>query len=739
MSDASIRTPIPQGLVRRVVAGMRYMITGAGPEAWFGPFQPLQPMAPPTVAGRQFDYPVGYNLIVTPRGDEAVGFHQLRALADQYDLLRLVIETRKDQMERLHWTIRRRCPPAGEAGNDDARIAGIEEFFRLPDRVHFWSTWLRQLLEDLFVLDAPALYLRRTRAGRLYALEPIDGSTIKRLINADGRTPAPPDPAYQQVLHGLPAVDLTTRDLLYRPRNLRTHRLYGYSPVEQIVMTVNIALRRQLSQLGYYTEGNVPEALIGTPESWSPQQIKEFQQYWDALLEGNLAQRRHAKFVPGGVAKTFIPTREPELKGAFDEWLARVVCFAFSVSPQALMAQMNRATAETAQDTALAEGLAPVQAWVKQLIDYVLITEFDAPDLEFQWRDDREIDPQRLAGIAQVYVTNGIKSVNEVRREIGLEPVAGGEAPLVFTGSGPVPLAQAAAGQGAGAAAPLGKYSLDQLRNWHGRWTSEGGAGESEATADNRQNDDAFMNAKPVQIADASEGISDAGGILPAPANSNAAGDANAGASTASPVRPPTIPPPPGTGNVREYSPEDAAKLPPPPSGSQYVTLNDGSVVWSAYSNHGAGGPMLMPADVSLAADAQQGEQLAAFYRSMSDSDLSGAPDYRNGAMAGWFFPGHGSKDYQSAYGNDGTYNRDYVDVTNYDYGVMAAAFGYSEDEALEYAGKVNRWSDLYEQCLHGAAPKDTSGPYGNKVRNAEMISRGYRDYATGRIVSPAQ
>jgi hypothetical protein len=27
---------------------------------------------------------------------------------------------------------------------------------------------------------------------------------------------------------------------------------------------------------------------------------------WDALLEGNLARRRHAKFVPSGVARTFI-------------------------------------------------------------------------------------------------------------------------------------------------------------------------------------------------------------------------------------------------------------------------------------------------------------------------------------------------------------------------------------------------------------------------------------------------
>ena len=40
--------------------------------------------------------------------------------------------------------------------------------------------------------------------------------------------------------------------------------------------------------------------------------------------------------MPGGVAKTFIQTKEPELKGVFDEWLARIVCYAFSVSLSAL-------------------------------------------------------------------------------------------------------------------------------------------------------------------------------------------------------------------------------------------------------------------------------------------------------------------------------------------------------------------------------------------------------------------
>jgi phage portal protein BeeE len=78
-------------------------------------------------------------------------------------------------------------------------------------------------------------------------------------------------PAYQQVLKGLPAVNYSARDVIYRPRNVRAHKDYGYSPVQQVLMTVNIALRRQLWQLDYYSEGSIPDALIGVPQGWMPE------------------------------------------------------------------------------------------------------------------------------------------------------------------------------------------------------------------------------------------------------------------------------------------------------------------------------------------------------------------------------------------------------------------------------------------------------------------------------------
>ena len=422
--------------------------TGAtSPSGWFGPLTPLSPIAPPEVAGRQMDFPSGYNIVSGARAYEPIGFEDLRALAETYDLLRLVIETRKDQVERMSWGLR---PRRGVTGPGAARINQLTRFFERPDGQHCFAIWLRMLLEDLFVIDAPTLWRQRARDGSLVALHPLDGATIKRVIDDWGRTPQPfhdngalvHPVAYQQILKGYPAVDYAARDIIYAPRNSRASRVYGFSPVEQIVMTANIALKRQMFTLSHFTEGNIPESLIGVPESWTPDQIKNFQDYWDAYFTGDLAARRRAKFVPGGVAKTFIQTKEPELKGVFDEWLARIVCYAFSVSHQAFVNQTNRSTGETQKEMAEEEGLWPVLKWVKRLIDGVLIEDFDEEDIEFAWGEDAQIDAGQQAQVLTSYVGAGILTRNEARVKLGEAPVTDPAANvlLVTTGSGPVPV-----------------------------------------------------------------------------------------------------------------------------------------------------------------------------------------------------------------------------------------------------------------------------------------------------------
>lgn len=435
MANQPVRTPIEPSVIQRVTQGIRYIFTGKPGAQWFGPNVPQETQAPVDVKGRAFDYPTGVNLGLRPRENDGSGisFADLRALSDNFDLLRLVIETRKDQMQKLEWTIQPKKPFGQQVRpKADARCERLESFFQYPDRVNPWGTWLRMLLEDVIVLDAPSIYVRKTVGGDVWGFEVVDGATIKILLAPDGRRPLPPMPAYQQVLKGVPAVSYTMEELIYMPRNPRPHRAYGMGFVEQIVFTVNIALRRAVHKLQFYTEGNIPEALIGVPEDWTPEQIAQFQLYWDTLLEGDTAQRRHAKFVPGRLQVQF--TRDPQLQDQYDEWLARVVCYCFSLPPFPFVKETNRATAQTAYEAAIQEGLEPFMRYVKGIMDHMIQRHFNHPDLEWVWSNERAMKPDERAAIDNQLIRLGIKSIDDARIERGLDPL--GIGPALF-GIGP--------------------------------------------------------------------------------------------------------------------------------------------------------------------------------------------------------------------------------------------------------------------------------------------------------------
>jgi hypothetical protein len=429
---------IDKDLVARIAAGIDNQITGSD---WFSPMTPINPLAPKDVAGRQFDYPVGVNLQLKPRQYEAVSFEQMRALADNYTIMRLAIETRKDQLVKLKWNIKAKDEKK-KLSSDDKRKAMLEAFFTLPNKENSWQQWLRALVEDMLVIDASTLYPRMTRGKDLYSLDLMDGATVKRVIDYSGRTPTPPDPAYQQALKGLPAVNYTRDELVYYPRNIRTNKLYGFGPVEQCIMIVNIGLRRDLSMLQYYTEGNIPDAFCFLPPDWQPDQIKQFQIYWDTLIEGDTAARRHMRFMPGGNGAKIEQTRDPKLKDEYDEWLARIICYCFSLPPTPFVKQMNRATSESVQKAALEEGLAPMMQWVADLINYVIVKYFGITDLVFAWIEEETVDPQVRAEIQDKKIRSGEITLDEAREATGKDPYPNGmgSKPLLYTSTGAVRL-----------------------------------------------------------------------------------------------------------------------------------------------------------------------------------------------------------------------------------------------------------------------------------------------------------
>ena len=415
------------------------LIDGVQPGSWASPQNPIRPTIQLGVGIRQWDFTPSINLQFTPRGDVAIKFSQLWNVSNSFDLCRLAIETRKDQLVGRSWLVRVKPVPGETKAAQSKRqsssknVALVTNFLKRPDGVHTFDIWFRMWLEQLLVFDAPCFYPVKSMTGECVAWRLVSGATITPLLDQYGFIPQPPDPAYQQIILGIPTSNLaaqgaaepkkyTVDQLIYSPRNPRVDSRWGFGPVEQVITTLQIGANFQQSTKFAYTSGNVPEGLLPMPESWTAQQIKDFQKWFDAMLAGNLAMKRRMIMVPDAKHPPQFSKESLIVNPAVYEFLVRTVCYAFSLSPQNLLRQVNRGTAKESSDIAQIEGEEPWARHAENVINGAIESTLKIEDVEFAFQDEREMDPVKQAQTDQIYLTTGTYTRNEIREARGDDP-----------------------------------------------------------------------------------------------------------------------------------------------------------------------------------------------------------------------------------------------------------------------------------------------------------------------------
>lgn len=419
---------------------------------FMGPGVPMAPMmGPPDVPDdewfpRQWAYQAGRNLTSGPRADEAalMAFKMLRDLADTYDIGQICKAYVQEAISSTEFTIApRRKQEGGRPTSKPDAIRLAEEFILSPDRDLPFEGWVKSALEDVMVCDNLSINPRRTRGGDLYAFEIIDGDTIKPYVDNRGRKPAPPLPAYQQTLYGINFGDFTTDELYYLPMNPRARSAYGHSAYERMILNINTSMRKQMSELAYFTEGNQPDALLGfSMGAATPTQVKQFQNWIDDRLKGDTANRRGITVVP-------IPTgdgstqgkmqierfAEPVWQRYLEEWMVQVCCAALYTTPSEIgfLHQTNRATS-SGQENAQERRLRPLRKHIKYIIDRFILGEmFGIVDHELRWNIEPPVeDALKLSQIDDIDIRNGKTTPDECRERDGKMPWGGASSEPVF-------------------------------------------------------------------------------------------------------------------------------------------------------------------------------------------------------------------------------------------------------------------------------------------------------------------
>lgn len=475
----------------------------------FGPMSPIQPVPvdnPPE--GGQFadprwwQYTTGWNL-PTPPGTEGLKlapFEKLKTIAERYSVARAAISLRQNEIRGLGWDIAltkeaAKAYQGSHSAMKDAgeRIGQITQFFRQPDP-DYWNfeAFLNALLEEIFVYDAVSVIFRPKfgeklgmggkglLGSRLDSLRLVSGPTIRPLVDLHGGRPAPPAPAYQQFLYGVPRSDYVTlmrgEDIadtglteaflgeyasdvmLYAPYWARRETPYGFPPVEQSLLPIISGLQKQEYQLDYYTEGSVPAVYIspGDPNI-TPTQIRELQ---DALngIAGDPAYHMKVVVLPPG--SKVEPQRQVDLSDSFDTLVQTQVLMAFDIQPSELGILPNisgggsqgpssgavRLGMQESRDVKSRKSTKPLLRWISSIFNVVIQDICGQKDLRFQFEGLAEDDDlQVITQLGVQQVQNGIASIDEVRDRLDLAPWGLKETsePVVFTAQGPIPFSMA--------------------------------------------------------------------------------------------------------------------------------------------------------------------------------------------------------------------------------------------------------------------------------------------------------
>ncbi|MCX5285685.1 phage minor head protein [Streptomyces sp. NBC_00198] len=433
------------------------------PSVAFGPGVPLFPSAidPPRhdtgrPEPRLNEYPVSSNLPGV--SDRLVPWKVLRDAADAGGLPRRCIEIRKAEVASLGWTIRLTqaaieraqegsSQPDHEVAKElrqtlSSEITRCMDFLERPDRGQGEDAtdWFSKLLEEHLVLDAVAIYPRRTLGGELFSLEIIDGSTIKPLRDHRGGRPLPPQPAFQQILWGFPRGEFVadvdsaggivnpyrTDQLVYKRRNVRAHTLYGYSAVEQSLEDVDTWLRRRQWIRAEYTEGTVPTALLRNngANGWSPAQLKDYEVFLNDAYSTSGARHRMRILPPGLDPATQTDVAE-RYRPEYDLFLIKLVSGHFDTTIAELGFTEQGGLGSTGwhegqESVQRRKGTLPTTRWLQAFVTAVLRQHLQmSRDLEFAFLGMDEEDEAAADAVAENRMKTGRMTMNEARDDAG--------------------------------------------------------------------------------------------------------------------------------------------------------------------------------------------------------------------------------------------------------------------------------------------------------------------------------
>lgn len=478
---------IPQGSMPSLAHALQRDVEVFGSQ--FGPGYPLipSPLDPLGSNGRPDprlrEYDISENLQVTR---QLAKWNILKASAEQCDVIARAVTIRASEVSKMDksWIVSDEAiafikdrdgvgtAEAAETAREENKelISTLNEFWEnpYPQSDRGWREWITEAMWQTTVYDGLAIHPQMSLGRKVLGFNIIDASTIKCLLDNYGGIPRPPDPAFQQILWGFPRGEFTAtadkdpdhptpkfmdsssgtdaRDQLsYFVMNRRTWTPYGFSPTEQSIPLVNLYLEYQKMMLFEFKHGTRADVYMRTTGTeLSLKTIPAYERLYNDKMEGDTAERKKTRLLPEGFDPVFAPSTEERFKPEFIESILKRIAGIYGISP-AQFGVVPRAglgggkgAQEGDQDNAEIVSSKPTMNFIEEFVNTLSRRHLGATkNVTFILSDDKGgKDDSLIATAAQINVQSGIMTLNEQRRELGLDDYDFDGADEAFTVAG---------------------------------------------------------------------------------------------------------------------------------------------------------------------------------------------------------------------------------------------------------------------------------------------------------------
>lgn len=350
-----------------------------------------------------------------------------------------------DEIASLDWDIVAKKEEGFEPEMVKEACSEVKKFFNNPNsNGETFQTLVRTWMKDILELDAAIIVkvfdlnsydfdqlepksgaplLKPLGQRRMTEIYIRDGASFLKEIDKFGF-----NRGYWQYSYQIPAHPMWFErdEIVYCSEHPRSMSCYGFARTQAILDIIKSLHYSTLYNKRFFEETAIPDGALSVLDT-NEAEMKDFMAYWNNEFKAQ--PHKVAVFNKDMKWQPFqISNRELEFLKT-QKWYFNMVVSMFGLTPTELgvTEDANRATSATQSELVKRKGIRPFLKLFESFINQGILPEFQYEGIKFQFIYDDPAEKKLRLDNWQMELNMGVKTVNEVRNELGLEPIDGGD------------------------------------------------------------------------------------------------------------------------------------------------------------------------------------------------------------------------------------------------------------------------------------------------------------------------